>query len=63
VYDAWLGSCTYRLYLQHEGLHGGILTEGEGSSMVEDAPATIEHGRRRRVMGIIQGTIPREVSI
>jgi hypothetical protein len=31
--------------------------------MVEDPPATIEHGRRRRVMGIVQGMIPREVPI
>jgi hypothetical protein len=34
--------CTSRLYLQDEGLHGGISTEGESSSLVEDAPATIE---------------------
>jgi hypothetical protein len=31
--------------------------------MVEDAPAVIEHGRRRRVMGTVRGMIPREVSI
>jgi hypothetical protein len=31
--------------------------------MVEDAPAPIEHGLRRRVMGTVQGTILREVSI
>jgi hypothetical protein len=31
--------------------------------MVEDAPAAIEHGRRRRVMGIVRGTVLREVSI
>jgi hypothetical protein len=49
---------TSRLYLQHEGLHGGLSTEGERSSMVEDAPATIEHGRRRRVMGTVRGTVP-----
>jgi hypothetical protein len=54
---------TSRLYLQHEGLHGGISTEGERSSMVEDAPATIEHGRRRRVMGTVRGMVLREVSI
>jgi hypothetical protein len=47
--------CTLRLYLQHEGLHGSLSTEGEHSSMVEDAPATTEHGRRRRVMGIVRG--------
>jgi hypothetical protein len=41
---------TSRLYLQHEGSHGDISTEGEHSSMVEDTPATIEHGRQRRVM-------------
>jgi hypothetical protein len=28
--------CTSLLYLQHEGLHGGLPTEGEHSSMVED---------------------------
>jgi hypothetical protein len=54
---------TSRLYLQHEGLHGGLSTEGERSSMVEDAPATIEHGRRRRVMGTVRGMVPREVPI
>jgi hypothetical protein len=31
--------------------------------MVEDTPATIEHGRRRRVMGTIRGMVPGEVSI
>ena len=35
---------TLRLYLQNEGSHGGILTEGEFSSIVEDAPAAAEHG-------------------
>jgi hypothetical protein len=29
--------------------------------MVEDAPAVAEHGRRRRVMGTVRGTVPREV--
>jgi hypothetical protein len=28
-------------YLQHEGLHGGLSTERERSSMLEDAPATL----------------------
>jgi hypothetical protein len=37
--------------------------KGECSSMVEDAPATIEHGRRRHVMGTIRGMVPREVPI
>jgi hypothetical protein len=32
--------------VQHEGLHGGLSTEGEHSSMVEDTPATFEHGRQ-----------------
>jgi hypothetical protein len=36
---------TSPLYLQHEGLHVGLSIEGEHSSMVEDDPATIEHGR------------------
>jgi hypothetical protein len=53
--------CTSRLYLQHEGLHGSLSTEGEHSSMVEDAPTTAEHGHRRRVMGTVRGTVPREV--
>jgi hypothetical protein len=29
--------------------------------MVEDAPTTTKHGRRRRVMGIVQGTVLGEV--
>jgi hypothetical protein len=29
--------------------------------MVEEAPATFEHGHRRCVMGIVRGTIPGEV--
>jgi hypothetical protein len=29
--------------------------------MVEDAPTVAEHGDRRRVMGTVQGTVPREV--
>jgi hypothetical protein len=41
--------------IQHEGLHGGISTEGERSSMAEDASATFEHGLRRRVMGTTRG--------
>jgi hypothetical protein len=45
---------TPRTYnLQREGLHGGLPTEEEHSYMAEDAPATFEHGRRRRVMGIV----------
>jgi hypothetical protein len=43
-----------QIYLQHEGLHGSISTEGEHSSMVEDALATIEHGRRRHVMELFE---------
>jgi hypothetical protein len=31
--------------------------------MVEDAPATIEHGRRRCVMGTVRGMVLREVPI
>jgi hypothetical protein len=31
--------------------------------MVEDAPTIAEHGRRRRVMGTVQGTVLREVPI
>ena len=48
---------TSRLYLQHEGTHGGLSTKGECSSMVEDAPTTTEHGRRRRVMGTVQWVV------
>jgi hypothetical protein len=53
--------CTSRLYLQHEGPHGGLSIEGEHSSMVEDAPTAAEHGRGRRVMGTVRGTVLREV--
>jgi hypothetical protein len=65
--EAWLENMamcfrTSRLYLQHEGLHGGLSTKGERSSMVEDAPTAAEHGRRRRVMGTIRGTVLGEVS-
>jgi hypothetical protein len=35
--------------------------EGEHSSIVEESPATFEHGRQRRVMGNIRGTVLREV--
>jgi hypothetical protein len=52
---------TSRLYLQHEGMHGGLSNEGEHSSMVEDAPVTAEHGHGRRVMRTVLGTVPREV--
>jgi hypothetical protein len=31
--------------------------------MVEDTPTTIEHGCQRRIMGTIQGMVPREVPI
>jgi hypothetical protein len=31
--------------------------------MVEDAPATTEHGRRRRVMGTVRGVVLREVFV
>jgi hypothetical protein len=48
--------------LQHEGPHGGLSTEGERSSMVEDTPPTIEHGHQRRFMGIVRGMVPGEVS-
>jgi hypothetical protein len=54
---------TSQLYLQHESPHGGLSAEGEHSTMVEDAPATIEHGYQRRVMGNLQGEVPREVSV
>jgi hypothetical protein len=54
---------TSRLYLQHEGPHRDLSTEMEFHSMVKDAPTTTEHGCRRRVMGTIQGTVPREVPI
>jgi hypothetical protein len=45
---------TSRLYLQHEGPHGGLSTERECSSMVEDTPTITEHGRRRRVMELFE---------
>jgi hypothetical protein len=47
--EAWIGKDgdvlrTSQLYLQHESPHGGLSTNGERSSIVEDAPATAEHG-------------------
>jgi hypothetical protein len=36
---------TSRLYLQHEGLHGGISTESECCTMVEDALVATGHSR------------------
>jgi hypothetical protein len=29
--------------------------------MVEDTPAVVDHGRRRRVMGTVRGTVLREL--
>ena len=52
---------TSQLNLLLEGLRGGLSTEGERSSMVEDAPAATEHGCGRRVLGAVRGTVPREV--
>jgi hypothetical protein len=53
---------THRIYdLQHEGLHGGISTKEERSSMAEDTPAPFEPGCRRCVMGNIQGMVLGEV--
>jgi hypothetical protein len=54
--DAWLENMAMcyalrKIHLQHEGPCGGISTEGERSSMMEDVPATIEHGSRSRVIG------------
>jgi hypothetical protein len=46
--------------LQYEGLQGSLPTEGERSFMVEDAPATLEHGSRRRVMGTVRGMVAGE---
>jgi hypothetical protein len=40
-----------------------ISTEGEHSSMVEDAPATTEHDRRKSVIGTVRGMVSREVPI
>ena len=54
---------TSRLYLQHEGPHGGLSTEGERPSMVEDSLAAAEHGRRRRVMGTVRGIVLGEVYV
>jgi hypothetical protein len=65
--EAWLENMVMcfalREYTSNMKVHGGISTEGEHSSMVEDTPATIEHGRRRRVMGTVRGTVLREVSV
>jgi len=51
----------YDLY--HEGPRGGLSTEGERSSMVEDVTASFEHGSRRRVMGVVQGIVLRRAYI
>jgi len=52
---------TSLLHLQQEALHGGLLAERESSFIMEDAPATTEHGHRRSVMGIVQGEVLGEV--
>jgi hypothetical protein len=44
-------------------MHGSISAEGEFSSMVEDAPTSIEHGRLRHVMVTIIGTVLGEVFV
>jgi hypothetical protein len=54
---------TSRLYLQNEGSQDDLSTKEKHSYMVEDTPATIEHGHQRRVMGTIRGMVSREVSI
>jgi hypothetical protein len=54
---------TSRLFLQQEGPHGGLSTQGKCSSLVEDTTATIEHDRQRCVMGTVQQTFSREVPI
>jgi hypothetical protein len=52
---------TLRLHLQHESPHGGILAEGEHSSMVEDTLVTTKHGCQRSVMGTVRGVVPGEI--
>jgi len=59
----WRCSLCFAIYLQHECLNGSLSTKGEHSSMVEDTPAAFEHGRRRRVMGIVLGMFLRVASI
>jgi hypothetical protein len=66
--EAWLDNMkmcfvALRIYLQHEGPHGSISTKGECFSMVEDALAGIEHGRRRKCHGKCLRNGFREVSI
>jgi hypothetical protein len=66
VAEAWLENMAmcfalHEIHLQHEGLHGSLLFEGELSSMVEDAPTSTKHGHQRRVMGTVRGAVPREV--
>jgi hypothetical protein len=50
-----------QFYLQLEGPLEGLSAKGERSSMVEDTPAPTEHGRGRRVLRTVRGTVPREV--
>jgi hypothetical protein len=64
--EAWLENMamcfTLRDYTSNMKVHmAGLSTEGERSSMVEDAPTIAEHGRRRRVMGTVRGMVLREV--
>jgi hypothetical protein len=58
------GMCfTLHIYdLLHEGPHGGPSTEGERSSMAEDAPTIFEHDHRQCVMETVRGMVPGEVS-
>jgi hypothetical protein len=42
-------------------LHGGLSTEGECSSMVENTPTVVERGYRRHVMRTDREMVPREV--
>jgi len=52
---------TSRLHLQHEIIHGGISTEGECSTLVEDTATSTKHDQQRCVMGVFRGTVPGEV--
>jgi len=53
----WKGWHVLRIlqfYLQLEGPLEGLSAKGERSSMVEDAPTSVKHGRQSRVMGTIR---------
>jgi hypothetical protein len=56
-YCTHLHLCCNRGVVTHESTHGGLSFKRECSSLVEDAPTSTKHGRRRHVMGIVRGMV------